>query len=60
MSKEKRKKCFWRHGDFKTVKIREYLYDGTKNQEDAYKVKRWIAIQKCGFCGKIIMETSNK
>ena len=59
---EKNKNCFWRHGAYKTIKIQEYGMDSTKSGHStygkAYKTKRFIVFQRCGFCGKVIMHLS--
>lgn len=56
------KKCFWRHGDFKTIKIIEHQVDATANKGkpdiSAYKAKRITTIEKCGYCGKLIMDNN--
>ena len=47
------KECFWRHGPFKTIKIKEYKYKGSE-----YEVMRFIAIIECQTCGEIIFKSN--
>lgn len=53
---EKAKECFWRHGDFKTIRIIEHVYNG--KGKEGYTVKRIFTIQQCGYCGKLIIQNS--
>jgi hypothetical protein len=56
------KSCFWRHGNFKTIKIYYHTAKIIKNEknEDSNPriVKRITTIQQCGFCGKLVMENN--
>jgi hypothetical protein len=56
MKENLKKECLFRHGDFKDFKLYQYIHECKGNKEGSnYRTIRIIIIQRCGFCGKLIV-----